>query len=456
MLTTSSIVLTRLTPRMVAARIREGKMSKNATGGRVYCSNCGQDTGVATEDVAGWASGDRIECRKCGGRTIAKPIFFGAGFFLDLTGTKKLQTAVLTNSRKRVAKSTSKKKLLSTPNKTAKLTDNIIFIIDDSGSMRGLEPAVANMFNTQLETIRRDAKTSGRNTTISLFKFSEHLQPAQIDRVDINSVALMDSYRSNGYSTALRDAIGSVIHDYMNQPDANDETTSFLLFVLTDGEDNSSHNFSVQALQSLMQKAKATDRWTFGILGPPNSTPTITRLLGIDASNVREWEGTVRGVQRAAIATSSAYAVYSAARASGVRSVTRNLFEADLSGIKASQLNRQLVDVSGDFYTWKVDREILIRDFVENHGKTYELGKAYYELSKREEIQSYKRICILNKKDGTLYSGTVDELRGLLGFPTGQTIKVEPGNMATYAVFVQSTSVGRKLVRGTRLLYSKS
>jgi hypothetical protein len=79
-------------------------------------------------------------------------------------------------------------------------------------------------------------------------------------------------------------------------------------------------------------------------------------------------------------------------------------------------------------------------------------GAAFYQLMKKEdEVQDYKQIVIRDKKSKVVYSGA--NARQMLGLPYNGTVKVVPGNHGTYDIFIQSTSVNRKLVKGTQVLY---
>lgn len=459
----TAIQLEALTPRKVSARVRHKTLSPNITGGRVHCSSCSADTGHGTTNVLEWKSGRRVWCSHCDGNVLAKPIFFSAGFYIDLVNNTKVTPKLVKRSdvkasagqEDRCSSCTCRNSMghylncKKTNNSIA--IDNIIFLIDDSGSMMNIAPNVVDMFNLQLETIANDAKTTGRKTFISLYTFSSVLNKVVIDSAKIDDVKKMayQSFNPRGYTTALRDSILTLVSQKLNQ----NSHGSNLMFVLTDGMDNASIS-TTSALREVLNKAIGTDRWTLGVLCPPNSKEIIANNLGIDESNIREWETTKVGIQQAAVATAKAYGVFSAARSLGKSAVKKQLFEADLSKIKASAL-KKFDDVSSDFKHWKVNAESTIKDFVEGHSVTYSIGKAYYELTKREEVQDYKNICIKDKKTGKIHSGTANELRGLLGFPQGETIKLEPGNMATYSIFIQSTSTNRKLVRGTTVLYKK-
>lgn len=93
----------------------------------------------------------------------------------------------------------------------------------------------------------------------------------------------------------------------------------------------------------------------------------------------------------------------------------------------------------------------LIKPFCLNKFGKFLTGRACYQLTKPEKIQDYKTIAIRDKLSGKVYEGGA--ARQLLGFPTIGDIKIAPGNTGNYEVFVQSNSVNRKLVAGTKVLY---
>jgi len=128
-------------------------------------------------------------------------------------------------------------------------------------------------------------------------------------------------------------------------------------------------------------------------------------------------------------------------------------------GAKHSRRRRSRTDNS----RWNVDNGIsTIRDFVEDKlrniklnktlGRQYQIGRAYYQLTKTEEVQASKDMVILDKSTNALYGG--QEARSLLGCPTGISFKIKPAiHGHQYDIFIKSTSVNRKLINGTKLLY---
>lgn len=98
-----------------------------------------------------------------------------------------------------------------------------------------------------------------------------------------------------------------------------------------------------------------------------------------------------------------------------------------------------------------VDFDQPIKVLVQSNGLIFKTGKGFYEFTKKETIQAYKQIIILDKESGDMYEG--EAAREVLGLEDG-TADIKPTyDREQYTVFVQSTSNNRKLIGGTMFLY---
>lgn len=105
----------------------------------------------------------------------------------------------------------------------------------------------------------------------------------------------------------------------------------------------------------------------------------------------------------------------------------------------------------GRFQVLEIDRDVSIKEFVTENGLTFKKGRGFYEFMKTETIQGKKEIVLMDRLTGDLFAG--EAARDMLGLPAGETARIKPANLDKYVVFVQSTSVNRKLIGGTRFLY---
>lgn len=105
----------------------------------------------------------------------------------------------------------------------------------------------------------------------------------------------------------------------------------------------------------------------------------------------------------------------------------------------------------GRFQVMHVDMDSRINDFVRDHGVPYVKGRGFYEFTKREIIQDYKEVIVVDNRSGDIFSG--DTAREMLHLPVGRKTTARPEIPAGMSAFVQSTSYTRKLQGGTRFLY---
>ena len=142
----------------------------------------------------------------------------------------------------------------------------LVFILDKSGSMSGLEKDTIGGFNAMLEK-QKVIEGECRITTV-LFSERDFLLH---DRIDIQAVGLMtkDDY-SVGGSTALLDAIGKTINKIENAQKATAEdyrAEKVLFVIITDGEENSSRMYSSERVKAMIEGQKDRCNWEFIFLG---------------------------------------------------------------------------------------------------------------------------------------------------------------------------------------------
>lgn len=331
----------------------------------------------------------------------------------------------------------------------------ISFVRDHSGSMRNIARHAARDYNENIASIKEEAINHGIDTIVSVIELG-YEDTDRVRTVVKNSsvIALTPivetDYSARGHGTPLFDSVGEAIEQLKSVPDADDKTVSFVVFVTTDGGNNASTQYSGADIARMVKELQMTDRWTFVFRVPAGYSSQLTRY-GIPAGNIQEWDNTAQGMTASTSTTKTAFRNFYAARATGVTS-TRG-FYADTSNVTLKEVKAELNDISNQVDVYVVDSRndgVQIKDFVEAQGVNFVKGCAFYQLSKTETVQGYKQIAIRDRKTGAVYAG--DAARDLLGLPRGGDIKVSPGADNRYDIFVQSTSVNRKLVKGTNLM----
>ena len=344
-------------------------------------------------------------------------------------------------------------KLTNVP-KPKRLRDYIALLLDDSGSMQANADRAYGVLREQFENIGRLQEDTSRDVYLNYYTFSNEITPHVLNTRGKVNVPDRSHYLATGASTALRDAIVQATTDLMKY-EVPDTDSSFLVVVITDGEENSSHKFSAENLRSLIVRLQQRGNWTFVVLGP-RGCRSHCFSWGIPGGNVEEWDSQ-RASEYGRISTQTAGSTqsYYTARSAGVRS-TRTFFQPDLHAFGVADAKRQLTDVTDRYRRVVALKEIDIKTFVEYHtGRPYEPGGTFYMLTKPEEVQDGKQILLRDRDRKAVYADAPYTVRAVLGFPERGKIKVKPGDHHTWEIFIQSKSTNRKLVRGTNVLIRK-
>lgn len=334
-----------------------------------------------------------------------------------------------------------------------KKKNHIAFIIDGSGSMSALKYEAEKSLRLQIEAARNENAKNGQETYITLTEFSDgvDIQYSNLNIDDFNSSSNIRCY-TGGY-TALYDAVGKTVES-MRKKCSNVKGMSFAVVVITDGCENKSRYYNKYNLLDLINGLQSTDKWSFVFQVPAGGyKQLLCNELGIPEGNVSEWNVTFEGINNVTTQNTAGLTAFYTARSAGKGSV-KSFYTTDMSKLSAFKVRRVLDDISREVKSWIVDEECDITTFCNMRNGEYKIGNAFYQLTKPEEVQEYKKFLIMEKGKKAVYAG--DGVRNLLKLPDSGTIKLSPGNHANYDIFIQSTSPNRKLVRGTRLIYWKN
>jgi hypothetical protein len=330
------------------------------------------------------------------------------------------------------------------------LINHIGFVIDGSASMSHLETSVINVADELVKFLGEESVSRGQETRTTMYIFGADSQVACYDIDVLRSPSLRGMYRATGPSTALVDATYKAIED-MKQTATLYGDHAFLLYVITDGEENSSYKTGPQ-LARLM--ATLPNNWTLACLVPDRMSQSTVLRYGFSLENTRIWDArSKQGVQEVSRVLQAATQSYYDMRASGTRS-TSNLFSLNKTVLDTKQVNRVL-DPLPDYAVQTLhvgDTVVQTKELLESKGIPYYNGLVYYQLVKNEHIQPQKNILIRDKLTGNIYGGPA--VRQTLGLPDYE-VKVEAAKHPLYDIFVQSTAPNRKLMPKTdALIYS--
>ena len=171
----------------------------------------------------------------------------------------------------------------------------LVFILDRSGSMAGLEPDTIGGFNAMIEKQKKEE--GGCYVTTVLF---DHEIETLHDRVALQSVEPMTDrdYYVRG-CTALIDAIGMTvkrIEDIHRYARPEDVPTHTLFVITTDGLENASKEYTAARVKKMIEEKKKAG-WEFLFIGANIDAVGTARDFGIDADRAVNYHADHKGTE---------------------------------------------------------------------------------------------------------------------------------------------------------------
>ena len=170
----------------------------------------------------------------------------------------------------------------------------MVFILDKSGSMAGLEADTIGGFNSMIER----QKYAEGEALVATVLFSVESTVIH-DRVDLRKIEpLTERQYFVGGGTALIDAIGGAIHHIANvhkyaREEDRPERTIFV--ITTDGMENSSHRYSSDEVKAMVKKEKEKYGWEFLFLGANIDAVETAAHFGIGADRAVTYKNDALG-----------------------------------------------------------------------------------------------------------------------------------------------------------------
>lgn len=178
--------------------------------------------------------------------------------------------------------------------KTNNNITELVFILDRSGSMAGLEKDTIGGFNSLIE---KQKKQEGK-CFVSTVLF-DHEMLVLHDRLDLHSVKPLtdNDYQVRG-CTALIDAIGSSIRHIANihkyaRPEDVPQNTMFV--IMTDGMENASKTYSSEKVKKMIEREKEKYGWEFLFIGANIDAVKTAGSFGIAANRAVNYNADSEG-----------------------------------------------------------------------------------------------------------------------------------------------------------------
>lgn len=177
----------------------------------------------------------------------------------------------------------------------------IVFILDRSGSMAGMESDTIGGFNATIEKQKKEPGEALVSTV--LFDDQNEVLHDRVPLVDIQPLTDREYFARGG--TALVDALGSAIHHIGNvhkyaRDEDRPEKTIFI--ITTDGYENCSRKYRIEQVRQMIERQKEKYGWEFIFLGANIDAVSTAANYGIDASRAANFvcdEGGIEVMYRA-------------------------------------------------------------------------------------------------------------------------------------------------------------
>ena len=172
----------------------------------------------------------------------------------------------------------------------------LVFILDKSGSMSGLEADTIGGFNSM---IAKQKKLDGK-VIVSTVLFDDEIEVLH-DRVDIQGIKPMtDEEYTIGGCTALLDAIGGAIHHIGNihkyaRPEDVPEHTMFI--ITTDGQENASHNYTSDRVKKMIRRQEECYGWEFLFVAANIDAVETAKSIGIRRERAANYNYSKKGTR---------------------------------------------------------------------------------------------------------------------------------------------------------------
>ena len=173
----------------------------------------------------------------------------------------------------------------------------MVFILDRSGSMSGLESDTIGGFNSMIEKQKKE----GGEAYVSTILF-DHEQEVLHDRVKLSDIQAMTEkeYFTRG-STALLDAVGGAVHHtvsthrYASPQDVPEHT---IFVIITDGYENASRKYTYEKIKSMIELEKEKYGWEFLFIGANIDAIEAASTMGISADRAVNYIADAEGTER--------------------------------------------------------------------------------------------------------------------------------------------------------------
>jgi len=212
--------------------------------------------------------------------------------------------------------------------------------LDESGSMSHGFKQTMKGYNDQMKALRKTSAKIGCRVLQTTFNSRARIVADDV-AADFIVPLSAETYNPRG-GTALYDTVAAVVKRLLAHPLAQQDNTSILLMITTDGEDTSSTKWNASKrlteFRSLMKAVSANERWTVALAGPDKMLRQFSDEMSVDPENVAAFVPTDLKSRADAMASSvQAMNSYTAMRSLGTKKASM-MYAGTESGARAKEI----------------------------------------------------------------------------------------------------------------------
>lgn len=182
------------------------------------------------------------------------------------------------------------------PRKETNNLTELVFILDRSGSMAGLESDTIGGFNAMIQKQKKEPGEAYVSTVLF-----DNVSEVLHDRIPLKKVPKMTGkdYTVRG-CTALIDAIGGAIHHIGNihkYASPEDVPAHTMFIITTDGMENTSHKYSSDEVKKMIAQQKEKHGWEFLFIGANIDAVETAARFGIERNRAVNYNADSKGTQ---------------------------------------------------------------------------------------------------------------------------------------------------------------
>lgn len=164
-------------------------------------------------------------------------------------------------------------------------------VVDKSGSMSDCIPKTIEGFNGQIRKLQElTGQYPEEEITVGLTLFDDNVACPYYAKYPRQAAPLDTETYEPGGCTALLDAIGLTIERLEGAKKESEVPATVVMIIITDGHENASRSYTLEAIRSRIEALQATGEWTFSFIGATLDAVDVAEGMSIPSHNSFSFE----------------------------------------------------------------------------------------------------------------------------------------------------------------------